>query len=59
VASKPGAQPRAATKKKMAAVEEAMISPTILTWVVSAGVVVLVSIVGFGAGYAIRKEVGR
>ncbi|KAK0703733.1 hypothetical protein B0T26DRAFT_608974, partial [Lasiosphaeria miniovina] len=35
------------------------ISPTLLTWVVSAGVVVLVSVVGFGAGYVIGREVGR
>ncbi|KAK4132595.1 hypothetical protein BT67DRAFT_425452 [Trichocladium antarcticum] len=34
-------------------------SPTLLTWVVSAGVVVLVSVVGFGAGYVIGREVGR
>jgi hypothetical protein len=39
--------------------EEAMISPTLLTWVMSAGVVVLVSVVGFGAGYVIGREVGR
>lgn len=57
--SKPSAQPRATKKKRMASMEEAMISPTLLTWVVSAGVVVLVSVVGFGAGYAIGKEVGR
>jgi hypothetical protein len=57
--SKPSAQPRATKKKKIASVDEAMISPTLLTWVVSAGVVVLVSVVGFGAGYAIGKEVGR
>lgn len=30
-----------------------------LTWVMSAGVVVLVSVVGFGAGYVIGREVGR
>lgn len=36
-----------------------MISPTLLTWVMSAGVVVLVSVVGFGAGYVIGREVGR
>jgi len=36
-----------------------MISPTLLTWVVSAGVVVLVSVVGFGAGYVLGREVGR
>ncbi|KAK4190509.1 hypothetical protein QBC35DRAFT_377824 [Podospora australis] len=37
----------------------AFISPTLMTWVVSAGVVVLVSVVGFGAGYVIGREVGR
>ncbi|KAG9232009.1 hypothetical protein BJ875DRAFT_98905 [Amylocarpus encephaloides] len=39
--------------------EEALISPTMLTWVMSAGVMVLVSVVGFGAGYVIGREVGR
>jgi hypothetical protein len=44
----------------MATTDEAtLISPTLLTWVVSAGVVVLVSVVGFGAGYVIGREVGR
>jgi len=55
--------PRAAKKKRTAAASDAdattFISPTILTWVVSAGVVVLVSVVGFGAGYVIGREVGR
>ncbi|KAI8958162.1 hypothetical protein F5Y11DRAFT_337069 [Daldinia sp. FL1419] len=57
--------PRATKKKKTstaaaaAAAEDALISPTLLTWVVSAGVVVLVSVVGFGAGYVIGREVGR
>ncbi|RYP70155.1 hypothetical protein DL771_005667 [Monosporascus sp. 5C6A] len=50
---------RATKKKKTASSEEAVISPTLLTWVVSAGVVVLVSVVGFGAGYVIGREVGR
>jgi len=51
---------RASKKKKTAVVEdETMVSPTLLTWVVSAGVVVLVSVVGFGAGYVIGREVGR
>lgn len=36
-----------------------LISPTLLTWVVSAGVVVIFSVVGFGAGYVIGREVGR
>lgn len=59
VVNKTSPQSRASKKKRMAAVEEAMISPTLLTWVVSAGVVMLVSVVGFGAGYVIGKEVGR
>ncbi|KAI0555236.1 hypothetical protein F4679DRAFT_158882 [Xylaria curta] len=50
---------RATKKKKIATSEDALISPTLLTWVVSAGVVVLVSVVGFGAGYVIGREVGR
>ncbi|TPX16759.1 uncharacterized protein E0L32_003700 [Thyridium curvatum] len=55
---------RASKKKKTSAAvldEEhpASISPTLLTWVVGAGVVVLVSVVGFGAGYVIGREVGR
>jgi hypothetical protein len=53
-----GRTPRAAKKKKTVAADEALISPTLLTWVVSAGVVVLVSVVGFGAGYVIGREVG-
>ncbi|EFX04678.1 hypothetical protein CMQ_1606 [Grosmannia clavigera kw1407] len=35
------------------------LTPTMLTWVVSAGVVVLVSVVGFGAGYVLGREVGK
>ncbi|KAI0523838.1 hypothetical protein F5B22DRAFT_419000 [Xylaria bambusicola] len=51
--------PRATKKKRTATSEDTLISPTLLTWVVSAGVVVLVSVVGFGAGYVIGREVGR
>ena len=59
-AAKPsGEKARVAKKKKVALVEEALVSPTLLTWVMSAGVVVLVSVVGFGAGYVIGREVGR
>lgn len=54
-----GEKTRVAKKKKVQLVEEAMISPTLLTWVMSAGVVVLVSVVGLGAGYVIGREVGR
>ncbi|KAH3945628.1 hypothetical protein HBI56_095000 [Parastagonospora nodorum] len=35
------------------------ISPTLLTWVVSAGVVVLVSALSFSAGYVVGKESGH
>lgn len=36
-----------------------MISPTLMTWLVSAGVVVMFSALSFSAGYAFGKEVGR
>jgi hypothetical protein len=45
-------------KKARAGVEDFAISPTLLTWVVSAGVVVLFSAISFSAGYAYGKEVG-
>ena len=60
-----GRSPRASKKKRTvvgiptAGADETLISPTLMTWVVSAGVVVLVSVVGFGAGYVIGREVGR
>ncbi|TWU77843.1 hypothetical protein ED733_002899 [Metarhizium rileyi] len=56
-----GRSPRANKKKKVVVSPEetTLISPTLLTWVVSAGVIVLVSVVGFGAGYVIGREVGR
>ncbi|XMA17547.1 hypothetical protein WAI453_010338 [Rhynchosporium graminicola] len=64
VATKPaGEKSRALKKKRMQQGSEeeslGLISPTLLTWVMSAGVVVLVSVVGFGAGYVIGREVGR
>ncbi|KAJ5594418.1 uncharacterized protein N7459_000626 [Penicillium hispanicum] len=34
-------------------------SPTIMTWVISAGVVVLFSAISFSAGYMLGREVGR
>jgi hypothetical protein len=36
-----------------------MVTPTLMTWVVSAGVVVLFGAISFSAGYAIGREVGR
>ena len=52
------------TKKKRQgssghAVEDMLISPTLMTWVVSAGVVVLFSAISFSAGYAYGRELGR
>lgn len=35
------------------------VSPTLLTWVVSAGVLVLVSALSFSAGYKVGKETAR
>ena len=37
----------------------ASITPTLMTWVVGAGVVVLFSAISFSAGYALGREVGR
>lgn len=39
--------------------EELHISPTLLTWVVSAGVVVFLSALSFSAGYSLGKEAGK
>ncbi len=38
---------------------EQQITPTLMTWVVSAGVVVLFSAISFSAGYVVGREVGR
>lgn len=43
-------------RKQSALIEE--ISPTLFTWVVSAGVVVLVSALSFSAGYVVGNEAG-
>lgn len=59
-ATPPGRSPRNMKKKKtVTTTEDAYISPTMITWMVGASVVVLVSAVGFGAGYIIGREVGR
>ncbi|VUC36045.1 unnamed protein product [Clonostachys rosea] len=54
-----GQGPRMSRKKRVMAGEDAVISPTLMTWVVSAGVIVIVSVVGFGVGYVTGREVGR
>ncbi|TVY33224.1 hypothetical protein LSUB1_G006118, partial [Lachnellula subtilissima] len=46
-------------RRKKVVVAEAGDESTLFTWVLSAGVLVLVSVVGFGAGYVIGREVGR
>jgi hypothetical protein len=54
---------RASKKKRttsgIVAEELGLVSPTLLTWVVSAGVVVIVSAIGFSAGFAMGREAGR
>lgn len=39
--------------------DPAAISPTLLTWVVSAGVVVVLSAISFSAGYSLGREAGK
>ena len=39
--------------------EEMLVSPTMMTWFISAGVVIVFSTISFAAGYAWGKEVGR
>lgn len=46
-------------KHRRSSNEELTVTPTLLTWVVSAGVVVLFSAISFSAGYAIGREVGK
>lgn len=51
----------AASKKsrRVSMTDSTTVSPTIMTWVISAGVVVLFSAISFSAGYMIGREVGR
>jgi len=46
-------------RRTSSSAEELYITPTLLTWVVSAGVVVVLSALSFSAGYSIGKEAGR
>ncbi|KNG87748.1 hypothetical protein ANOM_004465, partial [Aspergillus nomiae NRRL 13137] len=46
-------------KSRRATTPDSAASPTIMTWVISAGVVVLFSAISFSAGYVIGREVGR
>ena len=47
---------RKKARKQSTLIEE--ISPTLFTWVVSAGVVILVSALSFSAGYVVGNEAG-
>lgn len=64
-ATSPAKSQRATKKKRTTSVstvdENAVtwISPATLTWVLGTGVVLLVSVVGFGAGFVVGREVGR
>ncbi|KAI4140960.1 MAG: hypothetical protein L6R39_005577 [Caloplaca ligustica] len=46
-------------KSRRGSIEDMSISPTLLTWVVGASVVVLFSAISFSAGYVVGREVGR
>jgi len=45
--------------KRSASSEDLHVTPTLLTWVVSAGVVVFLSALSFSAGYTMGREAGR
>ncbi|KAM0715136.1 hypothetical protein Q7P37_009601 [Cladosporium fusiforme] len=47
-----------AKKSRHSTVDPASVSPTLLTWVVSAGVVVVLSAISFSAGYSLGREAG-
>lgn len=48
-----------AVTKQQPTPEEMLVSPTMMTWFISAGVVIVFSTISFAAGYAWGKEVGR
>jgi len=56
VGARSSSRDRKKVRKQSALIEE--ISPTLFTWVVSAGVVVLVSALSFSAGYVVGNEAG-
>lgn len=59
--ARPSSRERRAMKKtrQSSPPDEMYISPTLLTWVVSAGVVVFLSALSFSAGYSLGKEAGH
>lgn len=56
--SRPSSKERRTIKKARHASSEELFSPTLLTWVVSAGFVVVLSALSFGAGYSLGREAG-
>jgi len=52
-------QVKKARASKTAIVGEELISPTLASWMISAGVVLVFSAISFSAGYAWGREVGR
>lgn len=52
-------QEQALKRQKNSSTTDAAVAPTLLTWCVAGGVVVLVSALSFSAGYAVGKEIGR
>lgn len=57
--SRESSKERHAKKIRAVKVNEEPISPTVMTWMISAGVVLVFSAISFSAGYAWGKEVGR
>lgn len=47
------------SRKTQLSPKENTFPPTFLTWAVSAGVLVIIGVIGFGVGYVIGREVGR
>ena len=47
------------TPKSLACDDESLLSPTLVSWFISAGIVLVFSAVSFSAGYAWGKEAGR
>ncbi|KAK5127157.1 hypothetical protein LTR85_008518 [Meristemomyces frigidus] len=60
IAGRSSSRERRALKKarRSSSSEDLSITPTMLTWIVSAGVVLIFSAVSFSAGYSIGKEAG-
>ena len=58
-ASRSGSKERRAVKRLRSVGTDEIISPTLLTWVVSAGVLVLVSALSFSAGVTVGREAER